>query len=219
MRGPRNIPCAMHSTDQAEELRKLETLYEQMSDGELRALDEKPEDLTDIAQQVLRVEVARRGLQAQPSDGSTQDCDFTEDDFVGVWKASSLSEAEAIKQILDYAGVSSCLVPDDARNMDPAPKGTDLGIDVKVVRCQVQRALDAIFSYHSDLYAAYPSSAPKRDEDKAYSASCPGCGSQDVVFLGLTGNGAGGTAGDRKFNWTCDACGHRWQDDGNEESR
>ena len=64
MRGPRNIPCAMHSTDQAEELRKLETLYEQMSDGELRALDEKPEDLTDIAQQVLRAEVARRGLQA-----------------------------------------------------------------------------------------------------------------------------------------------------------
>jgi len=54
----------MHSTDQAEELRKLETLYEQMSDGELRALDEKPEDLTDIAQQVLRAEVARRGLQA-----------------------------------------------------------------------------------------------------------------------------------------------------------
>jgi rubrerythrin len=22
---------------------------------------------------------------------------------------------------------------------------------------------------------------------------------------------------DPKFNWTCDACGHQWQDDGNEE--
>jgi DNA-directed RNA polymerase subunit M/transcription elongation factor TFIIS len=167
---------------------------------------------------VLRAEVARRGLQAQPSDVPTQESDFTEDDFVGVWKASSLSEAEAIKQILDYAGVSSCLVPDDTGNTDPAQKDTDLGIEVKVLRCQVQRANDAILPYLSDLYAAYPSSAPKPEQDNAYSASCPSCGSQDVVFLGLTEDRAEGTAGDRKFNWTCDACGHRWQDDGNEES-
>jgi hypothetical protein len=40
--------------------------YRQMSDGELLELASKPEDLTEVAQQVLRDEKRRRGLDKQP---------------------------------------------------------------------------------------------------------------------------------------------------------
>src|SRR3954469_5067735 len=45
--------------------------YRQMSDGELLELAEKPEDLTDVAQQVLRDEMKRRPLdRPRPETGA-----------------------------------------------------------------------------------------------------------------------------------------------------
>ena len=45
--------------------------YRQMSDGQLLELSEKPEDLTEVAQQVLRDEISRRRLDERrpPTDG------------------------------------------------------------------------------------------------------------------------------------------------------
>src|SRR5690242_1259921 len=44
---------------------KLRALYAQMSDEELLELAAKPDDLTDMAQQVLRGEMASRNLKVQ----------------------------------------------------------------------------------------------------------------------------------------------------------
>jgi hypothetical protein len=46
------------------EMRRLGELYRAMSDGELLRLAERPDDLTDAAQGVLRGEMASRGLKA-----------------------------------------------------------------------------------------------------------------------------------------------------------
>jgi len=51
----------MGGPDQAEESRKMEELYAQMSVDELLGLAEKVDDLTDLAQQTLKAELARRG--------------------------------------------------------------------------------------------------------------------------------------------------------------
>jgi hypothetical protein len=47
------------------EMQRLSELYRAMSDGELLRLAERPEDLTDAAQQVLRGEMSSRGLQVE----------------------------------------------------------------------------------------------------------------------------------------------------------
>ncbi len=60
----------MEDINQAEEYRRLEELYARMSDGEIEALSGQIEDFTDIARQVLRAEVAKRGLGPAGQDAS-----------------------------------------------------------------------------------------------------------------------------------------------------
>jgi hypothetical protein len=53
----------------SEMLRRLQENYQAMSDGELQAMAAKPEDLTDMALEILRGEMTRRRLGAvQPTD-------------------------------------------------------------------------------------------------------------------------------------------------------
>jgi hypothetical protein len=49
----------------SEMLQRLQSHYGAMSDGELQRLAAKPDDLTDMAAEVLRGEMARRGLKAE----------------------------------------------------------------------------------------------------------------------------------------------------------
>jgi hypothetical protein len=55
----------MGSIDQADEYRHLEELYAEMSDAQIEAMSGEMEDLTDIAKQVLRTEISKRGLGPQ----------------------------------------------------------------------------------------------------------------------------------------------------------
>jgi hypothetical protein len=55
----------MGNTNEAEAYRKLQELYADMSDSRIESMADDIVDLTEIAQQVLREEIARRGLDAQ----------------------------------------------------------------------------------------------------------------------------------------------------------
>ena len=50
-------------------LQRLQDSYREMSDGELLGLAAQPEDLTDTAREVLRGEMAARGLKAEDAEG------------------------------------------------------------------------------------------------------------------------------------------------------
>jgi hypothetical protein len=52
----------------SEMLRRLQTNYDAMSDAELQQMAEKPDDLTDMALEILRGEMARRRLVAPTID-------------------------------------------------------------------------------------------------------------------------------------------------------
>jgi hypothetical protein len=54
----------------SEVLRRLQESYGAMSDGELVDLAAKPEELTDLANEVLRGEMMRRGLEAGPGEAA-----------------------------------------------------------------------------------------------------------------------------------------------------
>ena len=50
-------------------LQRLQENYREMSDGELLGLAAQPEDLTETAREVLRGEMAARGLKAEDAEG------------------------------------------------------------------------------------------------------------------------------------------------------
>jgi len=50
-------------------------------------------------------------------------------------------------------------------------------------------------------------------DDADYAVQCPKCGSRETVFQGRA-LPASVPGLDNKYNWTCDACGHQWKDDG-----
>jgi len=207
----------MEPSDQAEELHKLEDRYAQMSEGELLALFEELDGLTEIAQQALRAEISRRSIGVKADEVSTEGSSVF-NELVDVWTASSLPEALAIKEILDRAGISSCLVPEAIADGYTRAYSSGYRINIKVMGRDVQRARTAISPYYSELVAACPTSAPKPEEERDHTAACPKCGSPNIIFQSLTQKQID-TGADANFNWCCDDCGHRWQDDGNEAQK
>jgi transposase-like protein len=50
-----------------------------------------------------------------------------------------------------------------------------------------------------------------------HAVKCPRCKSAEVIFLERDGELKGNSAFDARFKWTCDLCGHEWEDDGIEQ--
>jgi DNA-directed RNA polymerase subunit M/transcription elongation factor TFIIS len=50
-----------------------------------------------------------------------------------------------------------------------------------------------------------------------YVPRCPKCHSTEIVLQNLDSTPGSNRAFDSTFNWSCDACGHRWKDDGIEQ--
>jgi len=215
--GQLSIFVDMHRIDQPEEWRRLEELYAEMSEGELQGLLEKVEDLTGLAQQALKAEMARRGREAQASDAPVEEPLPPEDELVDAWRAGSLSEAHSVKQILEYAGISCCTTAHHVEGVERSMEGSGDSIKVKVMPRDYERARNAIYPYYSELHAAYPASAPNAQEERDYAARCPKCGCADIVFECVNAEADGAPGADQKSAWSCDACGYKWQDDGNEE--
>jgi len=62
-----------------------------------------------------------------------------------------------------------------------------------------------------------PEDTEEPEEEEDYVAVCPKCHSSEIVFQGRDAEPATGSTNESKFNWSCDACGHQWKDDGIEE--
>ena len=240
----------MEYPNQADEYRRLEALYAEMSDEQIEAMAGKMEDFTELAQQVLRaemskrglgpkgldppedpVEAARRALQAEMSeqDGATQAQDvatqadpYLRDPFpswlepggydkVEVWCVEGASKAREIMSVLESAGFKPYLGRDNAESVDDYHGSYEGGVDIKVMKFQARYAIEELRRYA----ARAPEPEPSEEED--LSACCPNCNSKEIVFQSIEVDPGKDRVKDGKFNWTCDACGHRWTDDGIEK--
>jgi predicted metal-dependent enzyme (double-stranded beta helix superfamily) len=65
MAGRGIVLVAVKHIDQAEESRRLQEMYVQMSEGEVRAVADEGYDLTELARHALQAEISRRGLNVQ----------------------------------------------------------------------------------------------------------------------------------------------------------
>jgi DNA-directed RNA polymerase subunit M/transcription elongation factor TFIIS len=210
----------MEFTD-PQEAQRLQERYAQMSDGELEAVADDGYQLTDPAQQILRAEIRQRGLGirlreraetvATPGDALAGDFDPSDLDLVRVHSVWDRAEAIRTKRILNESGIPCYLGPDNLEDENTFNLNFSQGVDLKVRYVDNQRALGAIrYAFDSD-----PQSEPEIIREA--SIRCPKCNSEEVVFQSRdSGSGAGPDAA-AKFNWNCDACGHRWSDDGVEK--
>jgi DNA-directed RNA polymerase subunit M/transcription elongation factor TFIIS len=205
----------MDGLDPVEESRRLQEHYARLSDDELQSVADEGYDLTDLAQQVLLAEIRARGLHIQLAsspaprepDPATSDFDASDLYLVVANRVWDLAEARQLKSILDDARVPSYLGPDNIENVEMFMGSFDHGVDLKVRYVDNQRALQAIAQ----------SLPPDSEVETDYLPRCPKCHSPEILFQSLDSASGAKQALDSSFNWSCDACGHRWKDDGIEQ--
>lgn len=109
----------MTTMDPQGERGRLSEIYAGKTDEELQQVDTQSDELTDIAQEVLREELARRRLPQnfeQPNEAGQKELEFR--DLVTIRTFWGLLEAELAKGLLDSAGIESFLFDDNMVRMD-----------------------------------------------------------------------------------------------------
>jgi DNA-directed RNA polymerase subunit M/transcription elongation factor TFIIS len=203
----------MHNPDPQEEWRLLRETYGLMTEDEIATVAEGAYDLTPMAQEVLQSIIREKGwnvrLNMQPSQQAPVAVPPNDLDLESFGWAMSLDEARRTKRILDAAFVPSFLGPDNIMNLEDFKGGFERGVEVKVRPVDRHRAQAAM----AEAALQEDDGTPDPEESKEYAVLCPKCRSQEVVFE-ESDPGATGSPLDTKFNWSCDACGYKWQDEG-----
>ena len=196
--------------------------YRQMSDGELLQLAEKPEELTEVAQQVLRDEVRKRRLDEKPAENPslnppTMRLDRTatvnwepararylpraEDEEADLpheytWK-TFLCECNTRDQALDLALVLKT-AGIDSWISTPGLKWGLSGPSIQVAADQLDQA-QAILAHYTP-----PEPVTQEEEPEEFVLPvCPKCGSKEDAVLQST---------EPVNAWLCEACGAEWSD-------
>ena len=193
----------------------LTQLYREMYDGELLNLAAEIDDLTEAAQQVLRDEMKRRGLDraASPSPGSAtaqtsasccasalngeaMDSDDPAEEFT--WKTlltecAEKDEVWPLREALRQAGIESWV---DCSSSRYAFNSNNPRVLVAADQIEQARAV-----------LAQPIPASILEQFKALSEdyqlpACPQCGDPDPVLESAEPTNC----------WLCESCGHQWQE-------
>ena len=181
----------MESVDQ--QLRQQKENYTRMTEGELAAIAERAYDLTEIAREALQAVIMEKGVDIRIKMDPLAPLPLPEDEDLVVFRwEMTITQAGDIMKILAAAGIPSFL-------------------SLEVRADDVKRA-------HAALDRAYEEDA-KDDletddlEKTEYAILCPKCHSAKVILQGRTSTLEASPFG-IKYQWSCDACGHQWMDNG-----
>ena len=124
-----------------------------------------------------------------------------------VW---SVRDALKLQNLLDGASIPFFMGREKATGVEQVTLDFAKGVEVKIMSIGLPWARMAMNDY-------WPADEPQEAvvEVEEIPVRCPHCDSTDVVFRrlldpGKTLEGGIGT----RFEWTCDACGKQWEDDG-----
>jgi DNA-directed RNA polymerase subunit M/transcription elongation factor TFIIS len=212
----------MQTFDPASEWLRLSEHYRQLSDDQLVDLARKTSDLTDVAQQVLTKEVANRKLKIPPEapaaprnpvwQPESAESPYAKDrELVLLITVFSLRDALKLQRLFDTAGIPFYIGPEKATSAGAVTSNFAKGLDVRIMEIGLPWASRALRQY-------FPEDAPieeKTGESDNFAIHCPKCHSTEVVFHDLD-NGTQNSEPEpsSKFKWTCDSCGHEWEDEG-----
>jgi hypothetical protein len=206
--------------------RELTRNYAEMSEGELVNLAEDFGDLTEMAGQVLRDEMRKRGLgdpqdylarpnsavgMARGSGGSRIGASAEDEEGPStgfVWKnllceCGSREEAWQIREVLQRAGIESWT---DGAQSSYAPL-PEMGSGGQRVRVLVAAdTLDAARAVISQPIPADIVEMSKAEHQEYEPPVCPRCGAPDPVLEGV----------DPVNAWKCEVCGRKWSEPAND---
>jgi DNA-directed RNA polymerase subunit M/transcription elongation factor TFIIS len=215
-----------------ESLEQLQKTYAGKTDEELAELASDAYDLMEPAPQVLRAEIAKRGLKitlnqaadARPEPSTSQAEDEDPDSRLEVVASvRSPQEARLLQAALNSVAIRSCLGPDNAEDVDSFRGAFDKPVALKVyfpfwakalpIIDTARRGMPPEFQHDPD----YVEEEQPEEEDLGNSVHCPKCHSGEIVFEGRAAEPGSEPGPDAKFDWHCDSCGHVWEDDGIED--
>jgi DNA-directed RNA polymerase subunit M/transcription elongation factor TFIIS len=210
------IPTIMQTPDPAAEWQQLSERYRQMNDDDLLALARQSFKLTDVAQQTLASEMSIRRLKLRPEEVPTPpipspqaESVYDEDrELVEIRTVWSLADAIQLQALLDRAGIPFFLGPEKATDVGELTSNFSKGISVQVMNIGLW-ARQALMNYTP---ANEPPPEPE-EELGDVAVRCPKCHSTEVIFDRLVDEATNAPDASPKFEWTCDSCGHRWEDD------
>ncbi len=187
--------------DEARDYQRLAKHYGSMYDRELKELAAQYEDLTDIAQKVLREEFQRRKLELPESrPGPSVEApgivslaiDMTPDGNALLGNFRTLEEAVMAYWSLEIAGILSKVVtPPSAGSTMPR---------LQLAPDDVERAQEVLAQPISD--EAKDQYEAAKESGDFESPDCPRCGTPDPLL----------ESADPVNEWFCESCGHQWKD-------
>lgn len=198
----------MPEIDANKEWERLNTVYREMGDGELLELRAQFDDLTDVAQRVLRDELQKRNLwddghkddrgnlHDMPSGAEAGEPWSNDDLLVGgetVCECETSVEAELYRYVLESAKIRSVVLHPGQKFYARLPL-------VKVAPDDLERAKAALAQpIPEDMVKDFEAFAAAGDFEVP---ACRKCGSTEVVLESV----------DPANEWLCDSCGARWHD-------
>jgi hypothetical protein len=154
------------------------------------------------------------GAEPKGSDDSEDDSyndPYKEDrmlvDFCTVW---SLRDALQLQNLLDAAGIPFFMGEEKATSAANVTSNFAKGVTVQIMRIGIPWARQA-----AQNYIPINDQSPKEENDKLdeLPVQCPRCHSAEVVLEEAIAPNEERAASQR-FEWRCDSCGSRWEDDG-----
>jgi hypothetical protein len=189
----------------AEQYQELVTLYSTYGDDELRAFGRDLSDLTATAQEVLKAEIARRGLKITPATEPVEDLVLTDEDLSDMRAYAELAPAECIFEYADERSASAAYYALAAEGIEAIVVSTESrrfatgGPRVVVTPKDAERAA-VILSEPSAEKLKAESEATPEEFDLPH---CPTCGSEETLLESV----------DPVNQWRCDDCGKLWLED------
>ena len=111
---------------------------------------------------------------------------------------------------LSAAGIPSFLGPDRVMHLEEFQGRFDGPVGLKIRDVDRDRTVATL---RRALAAAWGDNKDP-DEEKNYAVLCPKCRSAKVILEGRDTDDLDKSPRRDKFQWSCDACGHQWVDDG-----
>lgn len=231
----------MTMIDPEQERRRLAAFYADQLDGELEKVAGEAYELSDLAREVLREELQKRGLDVElaehapirikktPEPGDPPEEDATreelplsqgivdEREIVTIRKFRDLPEALLAKGSLESAGIECLLADDNMVRMDWFYSNAIGGIKL-LVKAQDAAEAEQVLSQPIPKHFDVP------DMGLFEQPTCPKCGSLDINYreldpatyfsLGVTYLGVGVPIPIHRRAWRCHSCKVEWEDDG-----
>ncbi len=211
----------METPDVEQQWRDLRENYGRMMEGELAVIAESAYELTDIAREALQSVISERGLDislktvpsvvssALPEPPEPPD----DSELISFGWVIDGEELNKLKEELTTVGTACYIGPDKVMEPEDYKGSFSDGVNVRIHRADSDRTIPALMRLRRERGEKQEDEQEGQEE---FAVLCPKCRSADVVLEGRDSE-VPDPPPNAKFNWSCDACGHQWQDDGIEQ--